>query len=342
VSHVLILGAAGFIGSHLTEHLLAEGHHVSGVDNLLTGHLDNLAQAGSTYGDRFAFTTQCVEDPWHWWTNALLDHRPPLTHVIHLASPASPAWYTRYPIETMRANAEGTYRALHYCRRNGARFVLASTSEVYGDPDQHPQREEYWGNVNPIGPRSMYDEAKRYAEAMVNGFQVEGGSNGGIVRLFNTYGPRMAAGDGRVIPAFLEAARRGEPFPIHGTGAHTRSLCYVDDTIRGIWAYAQSDLTIPVNIGNPTETTILDLASAVARAYSVNDPKVEHLPESPEDPRRRRPSITRARELLGWSPRIGLDEGLRRTIAGGLRYGGPDQVGEAIHEAALDQRAQSA
>jgi dTDP-glucose 4,6-dehydratase len=303
---VLVTGAAGFLGSHLTDRLLAEGHSVIGMDNLSTGDLENLAHLAAE--PRFRF------EEWDLCESFAPDFDPgPLDYVFNLASPASPPEYMRLAIETLRVGSIGTENALKIAHRYGAGFLHASTSECYGDPHEHPQREDYWGHVNPVGPRSMYDEAKRFAEAMVMAYHRSLGVNTHLVRIFNTYGPRLRAGDGRVISNFMMQALRGEPLTVYGDGGQTRSFCYVDDLIEGILRLSRSAEHMPVNIGNPTELTILECAQAVLEVTgSKSKLRFEPLPK--DDPTRRRPDITRARTLLGWEPRISLKEGLQRSL----------------------------
>ena len=303
-SRVLVAGAAGFIGSHLCERLLGQGHYVIAVDNLVTGDWSNLA--GLMGRPRFSFVLHDVIRP--------LQHPGPIDWILHFASPASPRSYQAHPIETLRANAEGTWRLLSLARREGASFLLASTSEVYGDPDQHPQRADYWGNVNPIGPRSVYDEGKRYAEALTLSAHQSRKQPVRIVRIFNTYGPRMQPDDGRVVTNFVTQALNGEPITVNGDGSQTRSLQYVTDVVDGVLRTMAADVTGPVNLGNPHECTMLELAQRV-KALSGSDSPIVHRPMPPDDPRRRCPDITLAREVLGWQPKVGLDSGLERTIA---------------------------
>ncbi|MHC4250166.1 MAG: UDP-glucuronic acid decarboxylase family protein [Planctomycetota bacterium] len=301
-----VTGAAGFIGSHLVDRLLADGHEVVGVDNLVTGSRENLAHLDDD--SRFELVEADVCAP--------LEHpslEGDLGGVYHLASPASPVHYLRLPLETLRTGSEGTRSALELARAKGARFLLASTSEVYGDPDVHPQREDYHGNVNPVGPRSVYDEAKRYAEALASAYAREGLCEVRIARIFNTYGPRMALDDGRALPEFIGAALRGEDIPVFGDGSQTRSFCYVSDLVDGLVRLCGSDLDGPVNLGNPVEITILELAREIIDlAGSSSGIAFRPLPE--DDPRRRRPDIARAREGLGWEPRVERRDGLGRTI----------------------------
>jgi dTDP-glucose 4,6-dehydratase len=302
--HLLITGAAGFIGSHLADRLLADGHEITGVDNLLTGSRRNVAHlAGEA---RFRFIEHDVTADLAW--------DGPLDGVLHLASPASPKDYLDHPVETLRVNSEGTRRMLELARQHGARFLLASTSECYGDPLEHPQRESYWGNVNPTGPRSCYDEAKRFAEAMVMAYHRKYGLRTNIARIFNTYGPRMKLDDGRIVPAFIGQALRGEPLTVFGDGSQTRSFCYVSDLVEGLRKLQKSEVRHPVNLGNPVELTVAEFARMIqAQAGTALPVAFRPLPE--DDPKRRQPDITRARQLLGWEPQVPVDDGLRRTIA---------------------------
>ena len=301
---VVVAGAAGFIGSHLVERLLADGHHVIGVDNFLTGSWRNL----TPFLDhpRFGFVVHDVIEP--------LQLKGPLDWVLHFASPASPSRYSAHPIHTLRSNAEGTHQLLQLARAHRAKLLLASTSEVYGDPHEHPQREEYWGHVNPIGPRSVYDEGKRYAEAMVSAFHRAHGLPVRIIRIFNTYGPRMQPDDGRVVVNFILQAMAGQPLTVYGDGHQTRSFQYVDDLVEGVVRTMHADCTGPINLGNPEEHSVLDLARRIRRLIGTDVPIV-HRPLPCDDPHRRRPDIALALRLLGWWPRVGIDEGLQRTIA---------------------------
>lgn len=308
-TRAVVTGGAGFVGSHLCERLLDEGAFVLCVDNFASGARENLAVLEGRPG--FRFVERDVTEP------AALEGLPggPHTLVLHLACPASPADYLRLPLETLEVGSAGTRAALDLAARDGARMVLASTSEVYGDPLEHPQREEHWGHVNPIGPRSVYDEAKRYAEALTTAHHRVHGTDTGIVRIFNTYGPRMRAGDGRAVPNFIQQALRAEPLTVAGDGSQTRSLAYVDDTVDGILALARRPgLTGPVNIGGQEETTVLDLARRIAAATGSSS-TVTFVEAAGDDPVRRRPDISLARRELGWSPRTGWDEGLKRTVA---------------------------
>ncbi len=301
---VLLAGAAGFVGSHLSDRLLETGWYVVGVDNLITGRRQNIAHLDGH--ERFELVELDAADA--------LTLPGPFDLVLHFASPASPPRYMAHPIETLHAGSIATEALLEVARRDGARFVLASTSEVYGDPAVHPQTEDYWGNVNPNGPRSVYDEAKRYAEAITAAYRRTFGVDAGMVRIFNTYGPRMDPDDGRAVPAFVRAGLRGEALPLHGDGSQTRSLTYVDDLITGILAFADTDAPGPVNLGNPREQTLLEIAELIAELTGGGS-TLEFHPRPVDDPSRRRPDITRARELLSWEPQVGAEEGLAATIA---------------------------
>jgi dTDP-glucose 4,6-dehydratase len=299
----VISGGSGFLGSHLCDYLLAEGHRVICVDNLDTGSLQNIEHVRN---ERFVFVNHDLTDPF------FLEE--PVDLVFHLASPASPIDYARLPLHTLKVGSYGTHHMLGLAKFKRARFLLASTSEVYGDPQIHPQPETYWGNVNPIGPRGVYDEAKRYAEALTMAYHRQQGVDTCIVRIFNTYGPRMRSHDGRAIPTFVRQALADKPLTVFGDGSQTRSFCYVEDLIRGLVALAESGEHLPVNIGNPTEMTLLELAETVIRVSgSKSEIVFEALPV--DDPQVRQPDITRARQLLGWEPRIGLEEGLERLLA---------------------------
>ena len=303
IKRILVTGGAGFLGSHLCDRLLREGHRVLCVDNLDTGTLENIEHIR---GEEFTFVQHDMVDH--------LDIRESIDYVFHLASPASPIDYLRLPLHTLKVGSYGTHNALGIAKKHRARFLLASTSEVYGDPLVHPQREDYWGNVNPIGPRGVYDEAKRYAEALTMAYHRQQGVDTHIVRIFNTYGPRMRPFDGRAIPTFLRQALADKPITVFGDGSQTRSFCYVDDLIEGFLRLIDSDEHGPVNIGNPGEFTILQLADAVIAATgSASKVVYEALPQ--DDPTVRQPDITRARQLLGWEPTVELDDGLQRTIA---------------------------
>jgi dTDP-glucose 4,6-dehydratase len=298
----LVTGGAGFLGSHLCEALLAKGHRVICLDNLETGSLANVEHLRS---DAFAFVAQDLTQH--------VDMPEPLDFVYHLASPASPIDYLRLPLQTLKVGSHGTHNALGLAKVHRARFLLASTSEVYGDPQVHPQPETYWGHVNPIGPRGVYDEAKRYAEALTMAYHRQQGVDTAIVRIFNTYGARMRPHDGRAIPTFIRQALEQKPLTVFGDGSQTRSFCYVDDLIRGLILLAESGEHMPVNIGNPAEMSLLELAEAVVAATGSSSSIVfEALPV--DDPQVRQPDITRARQLLGWEPEVGLEEGLRRTL----------------------------
>jgi dTDP-glucose 4,6-dehydratase len=299
----LVTGAAGFIGSHLSEYLLDRGYSVVGMDNLLTGDVKNIEHLT---GRDFVFVKHNV-------TN-YVSLEGPLDYIFHFASPASPIDYLRVPIQTLKVGALGTHNCLGLAKAKKARFLLASTSEVYGDPLVHPQREDYWGNVNPVGPRGVYDEAKRFAEAMVMAYHRFHGLETRIVRIFNTYGPRMRVEDGRAIPAFLGQALRNEDVTVFGDGSQTRSLCYVSDLVDGIFRLMQSADSDPVNIGNPHEMTIRQLAETII-ALTGSRSRIVSRPLPVDDPKIRQPDITRARTLLGWEPKVPLNEGLGKTLA---------------------------
>jgi dTDP-glucose 4,6-dehydratase len=301
---VVVTGGAGFLGSHLCEALVARGDSVVAVDDLSTGIADNVASL--TGNDAFELVVGDVSEG--------IDVAGPVDAVLHFASPASPPDYLARPLETLAVGSEGTRHALALAAANGARFILASTSEVYGDPLVHPQPESYWGNVNPVGPRSVYDEAKRFAEALTMATHRAKGVDVGILRIFNTYGPRLRPGDGRVVSNFLVQALAGKPLTVYGDGSQTRSLCYVDDEVAGILALLDSTLVGPVNIGSSNELTVLELARAVLEVTGSRS-SIAHEPLPVDDPTRRRPDITVARRELGWEPVTSLEEGLRRTAA---------------------------
>jgi dTDP-glucose 4,6-dehydratase len=302
MSTSLVTGGAGFLGSHLCDTLLARGDQVICVDNLETGSLQNVEHLR---GDSFFFINHDLTQH--------LELDEPVDFVYHLASPASPIDYARLPLQTLKVGSYGTHNALGLAKFKRARFLLASTSEVYGDPQVHPQPETYWGNVNPIGPRGVYDEAKRYAEALTMAYHRQQGVDTCIVRIFNTYGPRMRPHDGRAIPTFVQQALADQPLTVFGDGSQTRSFCYVDDLVRGLVALAESAEHLPVNIGNPNEFTLNELAEKVVRITGSRSKIVyEALPV--DDPQVRQPDITRARQLLGWEPMIELEEGLRHTL----------------------------
>jgi dTDP-glucose 4,6-dehydratase len=298
----LVTGAAGFIGSHLSEYLLDQGFSVVGMDNLVTGDVENIQHLT---GRDFVFVKHNV-------TN-YIPLEGPLDFLFHFASPASPIDYLKLPIQTLKVGSLGTHNALGLAKAKKARFLLASTSEVYGDPLVHPQREDYWGNVNPIGPRGVYDEAKRFAEAMTMAYHRTHGMQTRIVRIFNSYGTRMRVEDGRAIPAFMSQALRGEDVTVFGDGSQTRSLCYVSDLVDGIFRLANSNEADPVNIGNPQELTILQLAEKIV-ALTGSKSRIVQRPLPVDDPKVRQPDITRARTLLGWEPKVPLEDGLRRTL----------------------------
>jgi dTDP-glucose 4,6-dehydratase len=300
---ILVTGAAGFLGSHLCDRLLAEGHRVVGMDNFITGNPDNIAHL---IGNRsFTFLHHDVTE--------FMYVEGPLDGILHFASPASPVDYLEQPIPTLKVGSLGTHKALGLAKAKGARLLLASTSEVYGDPAVHPQPETYWGNVNPVGPRGVYDEAKRFAEAMTMAYHRFHGVDTRIVRIFNTYGPRMRPNDGRVVSNFITQALRGDPLSVYGDGSQTRSFCFVDDLVEGIHRLFLSGHVDPVNIGNPTEFTVRQLAELVLE-MTESDAELRFLPLPEDDPKVRRPDITRARTLLGWEPAVELREGLERTM----------------------------
>jgi dTDP-glucose 4,6-dehydratase len=301
---IVISGAAGFIGSHMCDRLLAEGHSVVALDNFVTGSHLNLAHLEGEPG--FQFVEQDITKGF--------SVEGPVDGVLNMASPASPKDYLEHPIETLEVGSAGTRNMLELAREKGARFLLTSTSECYGDPDVHPQVETYWGNVNPVGPRSCYDESKRFAEALTMAYHRTFGMATNIARIFNTYGPRMKLDDGRVVPAFLDQALRGQPLTVFGDGSQTRSFCYVDDLVDGIYRLMLSDERYPVNLGNPNEMTIREFAERILRQTGSRSQLVfQPLPE--DDPKQRRPDIGKARNILGWEPRVGLEEGLNRTVA---------------------------
>jgi dTDP-glucose 4,6-dehydratase len=302
VATAVVTGGAGFLGSHLCERLLGEGHRVICVDNLESSSLENIDHLRD---DDFVFLNHDVIEP--------IEIDEPVDFVFHLAALASPIDYLRQPLHSLKTGSYGTHHALGLAKWKRARFLLASTSEIYGDPQVHPQPETYWGHVNPIGPRGVYDEAKRYAEALTMAYHRQQGVNTSIVRIFNTYGPRMRAHDGRAIPTFMRQALQNKPLTVFGQGAQTRSFCYVDDLIRGLYLLATSDEHLPVNLGNPQEYTILELAETVIRVTeSTSEIVHEALPV--DDPQIRQPDITRAKQLLGWEPEIELEDGLRKML----------------------------
>ncbi len=320
----LVTGGAGFLGSHLCDALLAQGHSVVAVDNLLTGRRANLGHLAQE--PRFEFQEADVSSPFD---------VAPIDYVFHLASPASPTDYMQHGIATLQAGSAGTFNVLEIARKYGAPFLLASTSECYGDPHVHPQTESYWGNVNPIGPRSVYDEAKRFSEAAAAAYHRYFGLDIRIARIFNSYGPRLQLNDGRVISNFMRNALRGEPLTVYGDGTQTRSFCYVSDTVEGLLRLARSREHGPVNIGNPNEFTVMDCAKLVLKITGSSSGIVfQPLPEN--DPKRRCPDISRARELLGWEPKVSLEEGLRLSLpyfveaVGGAGVGVPARAGPAI------------
>jgi dTDP-glucose 4,6-dehydratase len=302
VSRIVVTGAAGFIGSHLCEALLARGDSVVGIDNLLTGDLNNIAHLRAL---EFQFIRHDVTQ--------YIDVDGPVDYVLHWASPASPIDYLEWPIQTLKVGSLGTHNALGLAKAKGATFVLASTSEIYGDPLEHPQKETYWGHVNPIGPRGVYDEAKRFGEAITLAYHRAHGVDTKIVRIFNTYGPRMRLRDGRAVPAFVSQALANEDVTVFGDGTQTRSFCYVSDLVRGILSLMDAKTNEPVNIGNPHELTIEEIARTIVRLVGSTS-TIVYRPLPVDDPKQRQPDITRARTLLGWEPKVGLEDGLRTSI----------------------------
>ena len=300
----VVTGAAGFLGSHLTDLLLARGHKVIGIDNFVTGTVDNISHLGGN--PHFKFIQQDVSE--------FIFLNEPVDYVWHFASPASPVDYLELPIQTLKVGSLGTHKALGLAKNKRARFLLASTSEIYGDPLVHPQTEDYWGNVNPIGPRGCYDEAKRFAEAMTMAYHREHGVETRIVRIFNTYGPRMRLNDGRVVPSFISQALKNKPVTVFGQGRQTRSFCFVSDLIEGIYRLMRSRYDQPMNIGNPSELTVLEFARKIIRATGSRS-KIIYKPLPQDDPKQRQPDITKAKKILGWKPKVRLDKGLTETIA---------------------------
>ena len=305
MARAVVTGGAGFLGSHLSDRLLAEGYSVVALDNLITGSTDNIAHLQSN--PNFEYLQQDIIQPY------TVDG--PVDYVFNFASPASPVDYLERPLETLLVGSAGTHNTLELARKKGAKFLMASTSEVYGDPSVHPQTEDYFGNVNPHGTRAVYDEAKRYSEAVTFAYRRKFGMDAKIVRIFNTYGPSMRVNDGRVVPAFISQALRGEPLTIFGDGKQTRSFCYVSDLIDGIYKLSQSEQSGPINVGNPVERTMLQFAEEILKATGSKS-EITYVPlPTADDPKQRRPDITRARTLLGWEPRVPLEEGLVGTIA---------------------------
>ena len=299
---ILITGAAGFLGSHLCDRFLAEGYHVMGMDNLITGNLQNIEHLFPSPDFEF----------YHHDITKFVHVSGKLDYILHFASPASPIDYLKIPIQTLKVGAHGTHNLLGLAKDKGARILVASTSEVYGDPSVHPQKETYWGNVNPVGPRGVYDEAKRYQEAITMAYHTYHGLETRIIRIFNTYGPRMRLNDGRVLPAFIGQALRGEDLTVFGDGSQTRSFCYVDDLVEGIYRLLHSDYASPVNIGNPSEITIGEFAEEILKLTGA-DQKVIYKELPTDDPKQRQPDITLARQLLGWEPKVDRKEGLQIT-----------------------------
>ncbi|HSI32138.1 MAG: UDP-glucuronic acid decarboxylase family protein [Phycisphaerae bacterium] len=301
---ILISGGAGFLGSHLTDLFLGQGHEVVGVDNFITGKEENILHLSGN--PKYKFVRQDVIEAFK------VDG--PVDRIYHMASPASPIGYVKHQVATMKVNSQGTWNLLELACAKGARFLMASTSECYGDPAMHPQREDYWGNVNPIGLRSMYDEAKRFSEACTMAYHRERGADTRLIRIFNTYGPRMDPHDGRVVISFIRQALNNEPLTVFGDGKQTRSLCYVSDLIRGINLTMEGDFVEPINLGNPEELTILDIAREVKELVPGTKSQVVHMPMPPDDPKVRCPDITRAKQILGWSPVVSRREGLGKMI----------------------------
>ena len=302
---VLVTGGAGFVGSHLCDRFIAEGYEVLCVDNLLTGKADNVAHLKGNA--RFAFLQHDISQP--------LTPPARVDYVLHFASPASPVDYQHYPIQTLKVGSLGTLNTLGIAKDHQAKFLLASTSEVYGDPEVHPQPESYWGRVNPVGPRGVYDEAKRFAEALTMAYHHEHQLDTRIARIFNTFGPRMRMDDGRAVPTFIGQALRGDPLTVYGNGTQTRSFCYIDDLIEGIWRLMNSEMHEPVNLGNPDERSILDIAKGVLASFNGTASRIEFRSLPVDDPKQRCPDLARAKASLGWQPRVGLEDGLGRTIA---------------------------
>lgn len=299
---ILITGAAGFLGSHLSDRFIREGYHVIGMDNLITGDMNNIEHLLKLPDFEFH----------HHDVTKFIHISGGLDYILHFASPASPIDYLKIPIQTLKVGALGTHNCLGLAKAKNARILVASTSEVYGDPLVHPQTEEYWGNVNPVGPRGVYDEAKRFMESITMAYHTYHGVETRIVRIFNTYGPRMRLNDGRALPAFIGQALRGEDITVFGDGSQTRSFCYVDDLVEGIYRLLMSDYSLPVNIGNPNEISLLDFAKEVLKLTGAGV-KIVHKPLPVDDPKQRRPDITKAKELLGWEPTIDRADGLKRT-----------------------------
>jgi dTDP-glucose 4,6-dehydratase len=300
---IVVSGAAGFIGSHMCDRLLSEGHSVVGLDNFLTGSPHNLEQLKGKIG--FQFIRHDVTQP--------IEIEGPVDSVMHMASPASPKDYLEFPIETLDVGSLGTRLMLELARVKDANFLITSTSESYGDPQVHPQVETYWGNVNPVGPRSCYDESKRFAEALTMAYHRKFGVRTNIARIFNTYGPRMKLNDGRIVPAFIDQALKGQPMTIFGDGRQTRSFCYVSDMVEGLYRLSQSDERYPVNLGNPREMTVLEFAEAIRELTGGTIPVV-HCPLPEDDPKQRKPDITKAKKVLGWAPVVNLEDGLKLTV----------------------------
>jgi dTDP-glucose 4,6-dehydratase len=300
---ILITGAAGFLGSHLCDRFMAEGYEVIGMDNLLTGNIQNIEHLFPEKDFQF----------YHHDVSKYVHVPSKIDYILHFASPASPIDYLKMPIQTLKVSSLGTHNLLGLAKSKGARILVSSTSEVYGDPLVHPQREEYWGNVNPVGPRGVYDEAKRFMESMTMAYHTYHGLETRIIRIFNTYGPRMRLDDGRALPTFMSQALRGEDVTVYGDGSQTRSFCYVDDLVEGIYRLLMSDYVRPVNIGNPSEITLLQFAEEVIKLTNSGS-KIVYEPLPQDDPKQRQPDITKAKEILGWEPKVDRHEGLKRTL----------------------------
>jgi dTDP-glucose 4,6-dehydratase len=311
----VITGGAGFLGSHLSDRFLKEGHRVIAIDNLITGNADNIAHLAGNPDFKFI----------HHDVTEFIYVDGEVDNVMHFASPASPIDYLKIPIQTLKVGSLGTHKALGFAKAKKAKFMIASTSEVYGDPHIHPQTEDYWGNVNPVGLRGCYDEAKRFAEAMTMAYHRHHGLDTRILRIFNTYGQRMRLDDGRALPSFVGSAIKGEPMSVFGDGSQTRSFCYVSDLVEGIWRLLNTDIHEPVNIGNPSEITILDFAKevdAIMKELTGKSAGIVYKPLPADDPKQRRPDISRAKTILGWEPKVGRSEGLRQTIEFFLKKAG--------------------
>lgn len=313
MKHVLITGGAGFIGSHLCERFLKEGYAVTAMDNLVTGNASNIAGCEKEFSDRFQWINADVSESWDLKKFKLLEKHG-LDLLLHFACPASPIDFEKIPVEILKVDSYGTFNAAEVAMKYKARMIIASTSEIYGDPLEHPQKETYWGNVNTLGPRACYDETKRFAEAVVSSYVRMGVLNGGMVRIFNTYGPRMRPDDGRVVPQLCMEALKGEQLSVHGDGMQTRSFCFVTDLVEGIYRYSRSNLSEPVNLGNPVERSIVDFAKVILEITGSKS-TIKFNPGRPDDPKKRCPDISRAKKHLDWEPKVSLHEGLKETLA---------------------------